>query len=247
MSRRVRLLVFALGAVVLAVLFGAAVAGMPGFGGDRHPYRDAAVAAAVRHVTPNVVSSVNFDQRPVDTLGEESILLGSVVGAAALLRPSPDERRRRTPAAEPGRLLDSTALLCCLLLPVIIMLGLDLVVHGHLTPGGGFQGGVVLATGLHMLYLAGWYPALRRLRPLAVYEVAEGAGAGTFAVLGLIGLAVGGTFLRNVVPLGSFRDLLSAGTVPMLNVAVGCEVGCGVVVLLARFLAQAVRGAQPDE
>lgn len=245
MSRRVRLLVFACGAVVLAVLFGTAVAGMPGFGGDRHPYRDAAVRAAVRHVTPNVVSSVNFDQRPVDTLGEETILLGSVIGAAALLRPSPDERRRQPPRPRPGRILDSTALLGYLLLPAIVVLGANLVVHGHLTPGGGFQGGVVLATGLHLLYVAGWYPALRRLRPLGAYELAEGAGAGLFVAIGLAGLAVGGAFLRNVVPRGSFRDLLSAGTVPMLNVAVGCEVACGMVVLLAGFLAQAIRTTDP--
>lgn len=242
MSRGVRLVVFGLGAVVVAALFGFALVGMPDFGAHHHPYRDLAVSAALARHTPNVVSSVNFDLRPMDTLGEETILLGSVVGAAALLRPSRKERERAsTPESAP--VLDATTLLGYVLLPITLALGLDLVVHGHLSPGGGFQGGVVLATGLHLLYLAGWYPALRRLRPMGAFELGEGVGALAFALIGVAGLAAGGAFLANVVPLGSFRQLLSAGTVPLLNVAVGMEVGCGCVVLLGQFLAVAVRYA----
>jgi multicomponent Na+:H+ antiporter subunit B len=116
------------------------------------------------------------------------------------------------------------------------VLGLDVVVHGHLTPGGGFQGGVVLATGLHLLYVAGSYPALRRLRPLDWYEFGEAAGSGTFALTGLAGVVTGTGLLANLVPHGSSGSLLSTGTVPLLNVAVGIGVGAGVVVLLAAFL-----------
>lgn len=239
MSRAVRMVVFAVGALTLAALFGWALTGMPDFGAALHPYRDRAVAAAVSHVTPNVVSSVNFDQRPLDTLGEEIILLGSVVGAATLLRPSRAEAQRRAPRG--GRVLDSTVLLCWVLLPVTLVVGLDVVVHGHVTPGGGFQGGVVLASALHLVYVGGRYPALRRLRPLSWYEWGEGAGAAAFVGLGIVGLVVGGAFLRNVVPMGRFDALLSAGTVPMLSVAVGAEVGCGAVVLLAQFLEQDIR------
>ncbi len=239
MSARVRLLVFGLGALGLAVLFGLAVAGLPGFGGARHPYRDIAVPAAISHRTPNVVASVNFDQRALDTLGEESILLGSVIGAATLLRLGREESER--PAPRGGRVLDLTAMMCYVVLPVTLLIGLDVVVHGHLTPGGGFQGGVVLATGLHLLYLAGRYPVLERLRPLAWYELAEGASAAVFAGLGVAALAASGRFLANVLPLGQFQALLSAGTVPLLNLAVGVEVAGGVVVLLAQFLVQAIK------
>ncbi|WP_067177637.1 MnhB domain-containing protein [Microtetraspora niveoalba] len=246
MSGRARLVVFVLGAAGLAVAFVFALGGMPPFGGSEHPYRDLAVAAALRHVTPNVVSSVNFDQRALDTLGEETILLGSVIGAAALLRLVGHEKER--PERAGGRLPDAIGLGCYLLLPVTLLIGLDVVAHGHLTPGGGFQGGVVLATGLHLLYLAGRYRSLERLRPLAWYEFGEGASATAFVGVGLAGLAAGGSFLANVLPLGSFRELLSAGTVPVLNIVVGCAVATGAVVLLAQFLEQAIRitgGAGP--
>jgi multicomponent Na+:H+ antiporter subunit B len=118
---------------------------------------------------------------------------------------------------------------------VALIVGFDVVAHGHLTPGGGFQGGVVLATGIHLLYLAGSYRALERLRPVELFDAGEALGAGLFAVLGLSGILVGAFFLENILPLGSFGSLFSAGTVPVLNALVGIEVACGMVVLLTRF------------
>ena len=238
MTRSARWLVFWLGAVGVGVLFVLAVLRMPEFGGLVHPYRDASVPAAIARSSPNVVSSLNFDQRGLDTLGEETILLGSVVGAASLLRPSPDERERL--AGKEGRVLEATRLLGYVLLPVTLVLGVDVVTHGHLTPGGGFQGGVVLATGVHLLYVAGSYQMLRRLRPLSWYKLAEALAAGAFVVLGLAGLLLSGAFLLNVLPYGTLGDLFSSGTVFALNAAVGAEVASGIVVLLAQFLAQAL-------
>jgi multicomponent Na+:H+ antiporter subunit B len=112
------------------------------------------------------------------------------------------------------------------------------VAHGQVTPGGGFQGGVVLATGIHLLYLAGSYRALERLRPVEVFDVGEALGAGMFTVLGLAGILVGTAFLENVLPLGSFGSLFSAGPVPVLNALVGVEVACGIVVLLTHFFTE---------
>jgi multicomponent Na+:H+ antiporter subunit B len=236
MSRAARLVVFGIGCTALVVLFGFALVRMPAFGAAWHPYRDAAVAAALRQVTPNVVTSINFDQRGLDTFGEEAILLASVLGATTLLRPGDDERRHTPPGA--GRVLQGTRLAGYVLLPVTLVIGADVIVHGHLTPGGGFQGGVVLATGLHLTYIAGSYPALRRLRPLRWYEYGEAIGMGTVAALGVAGLAAGAGFLANFLPTGRFGQLVSAGTVPLFSVAVGIEVASGVVVLLAGFLEQ---------
>jgi multicomponent Na+:H+ antiporter subunit B len=228
--------VFLAGAVGLAALFGLAFARMPPFGGTAHLYRDLAVPAAVAHRTANVVSSVNFDQRGLDTFGEESILLASVIGTAVLLRPAREETRRLPPPA--GRVLESTRMTGYLMLPVSLMVGFNVVAHGQVTPGGGFQGGVILATGWHLLYVAGSYRPLDRLRPLAAFDTGDALGALAFGGLGLAGLAVAGAFLANILPLGTFGQILSGGLVPVLNVAVGLEVACAVVVLLAHFLAQ---------
>lgn len=236
MNRTARWIVFALGAAGLLVLLGFALVRMPEFGGARHLYRDATVVLSLRQQSPNVVSSINFDQRGLDTFGEETILLASVLGAVTLLRPSKDERERK-PRAD-GRVLSATRLAGYVLLPVTLIIGADVVAHGHLTPGGGFQGGVVLATGLHLLYVAGSYPALRRLRPLRWYEYGEAVGMGAVVALGVAGLITSSGFLANVIPKGVFGSLFSAGTVPVFSVAIGVEVACGVVVLLAGFLEQ---------
>jgi multicomponent Na+:H+ antiporter subunit B len=228
--------VFWIGAAGFGVLGVLAMLRMPGFGGFVHPYRDLSVPAAIGRSAANVVSSLNFDQRALDTLGEETILLASVVGAASLLRPSPGEREL-SPTKE-DHTMEAIRLLGYLLLPMTLMVGLDVVAHGHLTPGGGFQGGVVLATGVHLLYVAGSYRMLKKLRPLSWYKLAEALGAGAFIVLGAAGLLLAGAFLANLLPYGAYGDLFSSGTVVVLNIAVGAEVTSGVVVLLAQFLAQ---------
>jgi multicomponent Na+:H+ antiporter subunit B len=229
---------FGIAAIAPAILFALAVFDLPHFGAAYHPYRDAAVPAAVSHVTSNVVSSINFDLRGLDTLGEESILLASVVGAAVLLRPADDEVLRAPRTG--GRPLDGTRLFGYLFLPVTLMIGLLTVAHGALTPGGGFQGGVVLGTGIHLLYVAGTYRALERVRPLDVFEFGEALGAGAFACFGIATALASTAFLRNVLPLGGFGDLYSSGSVLLLSCAVGVEVASGVVVLLAHFLDQAI-------
>ncbi|MGH3721356.1 MAG: MnhB domain-containing protein [Pseudonocardiaceae bacterium] len=239
MSRRARLILFSIVAPAFAVFFLLAVAGLPGFGSDLHPYGDRVVAVATgRRASANVVSSVNFDQRAVDTLGEEFILFGSVIGTLVLLRPAPEEREIGYRA--PGRVLPTTRLAGYLLLPVSVLVGLYVIAHGQLSPGGGFQGGVVLATGWHLLYVAGRYAALRRSASPAVLEIIESLGAAAFVTVGLAGLVLGGAFLANMLPTGSLGELLSGGTVPVLNAAVGVTVAAAVVLLLAAFLEQTV-------
>ena len=95
MSRTVRFWVLGIGLAGVAALLLAAFLDLPDFGAADHPYRDAAVHAAVDRATPNVISSINFDQRALDTLIEETILFGSVLAVAALLRPSDEEHLHR--------------------------------------------------------------------------------------------------------------------------------------------------------
>ncbi|GAA4601302.1 hypothetical protein GCM10023195_03120 [Actinoallomurus liliacearum] len=220
MSRGVRFAVFAVGAAGLGVLFVLAAFRLPDFGGRFHPYGDRAVASAIAEKTKNVVSSVNFDQRAFDTVGEELILFASALGAVVLLRTV--RREREEEAGEhgygPADVFDALRLTGYVLLPVTLLVGVYIVAHGHLSPGGGFQGGVVLGTALHLLYLTGDYPALARLRPVPAFEAGEALAAGAFVMVGLAG----------------------AGLVKTGNTLVGLEVGCAIVLVLAKFFEQAL-------
>ncbi|MGW5420950.1 MnhB domain-containing protein [Streptomyces sp. NPDC003943] len=237
MSRTVRARLFLAAALLFAAGYVLACLELPPLGSRFHPYARRAVPVALARRTANTVSSVNFDLRGFDTLGEEFVLFTAVLGAVLLLRRTRDEHVTRP---RPGRVLSTVRLTGTALLPVALVTGVYIVAHGQLTPGGGFQGGVILATGLHLAYLAADYRVLRRVRPRAVLEVTEAVAAGAFAALGLVGLAQAAAYLENVLPLGTLGSLTSGGLVPVLNAAVGVEVGSALVVLLAGFIDQAL-------
>ncbi|MEU6591585.1 MnhB domain-containing protein [Streptomyces sp. NPDC046881] len=236
--KRLRLYLLAVGGAGLAALLVAACLDLPDFGGRRHPYGDRAVHASLARQTANTIASVNFDQRAYDTLGEMSILFAAVLGCVVLLRQARDEHRARPEPAEVARPVRRYALL---VLPVALVTGLYVIAHGQLSPGGGFQGGVVAATALHLLYLGADYGALERVRPLGVFETTDSVAVCAYLVLGTAGILAGTAFLANtLLPYGTFNTLSSGGTVPLLNAAIGMEVASAVVVLLAHFLDQAV-------
>ncbi|MFC5213692.1 MnhB domain-containing protein [Streptomyces coerulescens] len=238
MNPRTRLWLVAVGIAGVGALLAAACLDLPHFGGETHPYGDRAVHASLDRHTANTVASVNFDQRAFDTLGEMTILFAAVVGCVVLLRQTRDEHRARP---EPADVAPPVRRYALLVLPIALLTGLYVIAHGQLSPGGGFQGGVVAATSLHLLYLGADYRALERIRPLGLFEVGDALSASAYLVTGLAGLIGGTAFLANtLLPYGTFNTLSSGGTVPLLNAAVGMEVACAVVVLLARFLDQAV-------
>ncbi|MFC6886424.1 MnhB domain-containing protein [Actinomadura yumaensis] len=229
MTRRARLVLFLAGAAGLAALLLPALAALPGFGGHRHPYGQRAVPASLAQGTSNAVSSVNFDQRTFDTIGEELILFSAVLGAVILLRAVRDERVESGERLGhgPADVFDALRIVGYVMLPVTLVVGAYVVAHGNQSPGGGFQGGVVLGTAIHLIYLAGDYPALRRLRPVPLFEVGEAVAAGAFVAFGLTASAV-------------VAQERGTHSVPALNAAVGVEVGCAVVLVLARFFEQAL-------
>ncbi|KNB54083.1 MnhB domain-containing protein [Streptomyces caatingaensis] len=237
MSRRLRLGVLAAGLLATAALLAAAFLELPAFGGARHPYGDRAVEASLARHTANTVSAVNFDQRAFDTLGEETILFSAVLGTVVLLRQTRGEHRE---APEPASVPPALRRYGLAALPVTLLTGLYVIAHGQLSPGGGFQGGVVVATAFHLLYVAVDYRALERVRPVGLYEIGDAAGEAAYVLLGAGGLLAGAAYLANVLPYGTFGTLASGGTVPLLNAAVGLEVSSAVVVLLAHFLRQAL-------
>jgi multicomponent Na+:H+ antiporter subunit B len=220
MSRRVRLLVFLFGGAGVAVLFTLAAVRLPDFGGTWHPYGERTLPNAIRRHTPNVISSINFDQRAFDTLGEELILMAAALAAVVILRTvrAEQEDAAGAHAYGPAEVFDALRITGYLLLPVIMVTGVYVVAHGYISPGGGFQGGVVLGSAIHLIYLAGDYPALARIRPIPMFESGEAVAAGVFVLLALA----------------------FAGQVKAMNAAVGLEVGCALVLVLAKFFEQAL-------
>jgi multicomponent Na+:H+ antiporter subunit B len=234
---------FLVAAAGLAFLLVWSLGGLPDFG-DYHGIYGLMlnhVAVPERHAT-DVITAVNFDYRGFDTLGEEFILFAAVIGLALLLRERRDEEEGPPDDDAVGRQVSGASAIVRLITVVLVgptvVLSIYITVHGHLTPGGGFQGGVVAATALLLVYLGGEYVALRRVRPLAAVEITKAIGAASFVLIGVGGLIFTSAFLENFLPLGTIGDVFSAGTIPLLSVAVGFEVTGGFVLLLSEFLDQ---------
>lgn len=249
MSRRAQAIMFLVGAAGLAVLLAWGFAGLPDFGVYRGPYGDILnrVVTDERHVS-EVVTAVVFDYRGFDTLGEEFILFASVMGVALLLRAGREEEEhephREARARGESPTTDAIRVAGLGMIGPTVLVGLAIAAHGHVTPGGGFQGGVILATASVLVFLSGEYMAFRRVNPITLIDVAEGTGAGGFVAVGLLGLLAGAPYLANVLPLGKAGDLLSGGTIPLANMAVALAVAAGFVLILSEFLEQtlALRG-----
>jgi multicomponent Na+:H+ antiporter subunit B len=237
----VRRVVALLALAALGALAVAAVAGLPDFGHPRGPYATEAPRAALeqRHVT-NTVSGVTFDIRGFDTLGEELILFSAALGAALLLRSQRAPNRERQAARETAearrRLPVSLRALGAALVGPVLVLGVYVVAHGQLTPGGGFQGGVILGGALLLVYIAGQALALERVRPIEPVELADAAGAAAYALIAIAGAVFGSVVMANFLPFGTVGSLLSGGTIPVLNVAVGIEVAGAITLILTEFL-----------
>src|SRR5438105_1700814 len=234
MSPRARLGVFVVAALGLAMLLGWGVAGLPGFGDFHGAYGTLLPhsAPSERH-TANIVAAVVFDYRGVDTIGEELILFCAVMGVALLLREVREQDTRGVVDREQSDALRAVGLVA---VPVVVLLALNLIAHGYLTPGGGFQGGVAAAAGLLLVYLAGEWRAFRLSYPDRLIDPAEATGAGGFLVVGLAMLLAGGAFLENLLPLGTFGKLTSGGAIPIENWCVGLEVSAAFVLLFLEFL-----------
>jgi multicomponent Na+:H+ antiporter subunit B len=249
MSRRVRLRLFLVAGAGLATLLVIGFTGLPDFGSAHELVGSVTnlTEPTLRHAT-DIVTALNFDVRAFDTLGEEFILFVSVSGVALLLRHLRDEQEEEdesTPGIEDHRFAgasDGLKLTSLILIPLIIAFGAYLVFHGQLTPGGGFQGGIVLAAGPLAVLLAGRYLSMKRIAPQPVLEAADSIGAAGYALVGLGGLIFAGVFLKNFMPLGATGHLLSSGMMPLNSIAVGLEVAGAFLLIWTEFLDQTLIG-----
>jgi len=175
--------------------------------------------------TANIVTSVVLAYRGLDTLGELTILFVAATGAGLVLG------QRRSDAkydADAGFILRCAA---DVLFPFLILLGAYIILHGHLTPGGGFQGGAILAAAFFVPILASPASPLNH----RVSSAIEGFAGASFIMIGLFGLFGKGDFLAPLFGTGEVGNLFSAGSLPLLYLAVGLKVGAELASLLAHL------------
>lgn len=123
------------------------------------------------------------------------------------------------------------------IVPFIQVYGLYIIFHGHISPGGGFAGGAVIASSFILFALANDVEEGFKRFPRLVGKWLEALGGLIFITLGLVGIIRGAAFLTNVPEwLGRQGELFSAGLIPLLTLAIGIKVCSTVVTLFYHLL-----------
>lgn len=172
----------------------------------------------------NLVTSVIVTYRGLDTLGEVAVLFIATAGIGFLLRrKSLGVKNQRS---EASRLVKTGS---AFLLPIILLFGVYIFLHGHLTPGGGFQGGVVIASGLLLFMLSNINSSIN----MTILYWVESLSGVFYVGIGIVGLVMVGGFLDNrIFSLGEFGALVSAGAIPVIYSLIGLKVGAELVGIL---------------
>lgn len=239
-----RRIIVVAGAVVVAIAVLPALLALSPFGDYLGPYGYvvAPLSLALRH-TANFTATVAYDMRGFDTLGEETILFAAVIGVSLLLRPRGEahrEERGTDRASAPGRpgrdSRPSVRRASRNVLALGIILGWYLSLHPTQSPGGGFQGGAVLASAIALVYLGAGYTVWTRVVREPPFDATEVLGILWFVAIAAVPLVAGGALLRDWMPLGQTGEFASGGTQFVINIGIAFSVGAGFVLILGAQL-----------
>lgn len=173
----------------------------------------------------NAVTSIVLEYRAFDTLGEVTVLFIAALGVSLLLSGSEHFAKR----SKSGFILKVGSKI---ILPIVIIVGVYIITHGHLSPGGGFQGGAMIAAALLLMAISDpqFIPSIKQ------FKLLEGLSGTIFIILGLVGISVSGYFLSNYMDTGMIGTLASAGIIPILYMFIGLKVGSELISIITDFL-----------
>lgn len=120
----------------------------------------------------------------------------------------------------------------------LLVFGIYVVLYGHLTPGGGFPGGVIIACAFILITLAESGEVSEKTLSRSIASELDSVGALIFLGIGVAGLLVqDGAFLKNFLLPGIRLRLFSGGFIPLINIGVGLKVGMCLFMVFTVFAA----------
>mgnify|MGYP001817217747 FL=1 len=135
----------------------------------------------------------------------------------------------------------------------VLLFGIYIVLYGHLTPGGGFGGGVIIACAFIMVTLAAGEVAGLSLFSKGAASRLDSIGLLAFLVIAWLGTLLGSHFFENFIgtPQTAHFTLISGGTMPLSNIALGLKVASALflvfTVLAALQVVERAVGGEPGE
>ncbi len=224
---------------------------LPTFGDPNHPINNEVSARYIEKGLQetgavNIVTGMILDYRAFDTLGESSVLFTAAMVVLFLLRKDKhsakysqlaktmDDNPHSDTYYEPKNdvILQKTAVI---LVPIVLLLGVYVVLNGHLSPGGGFSGGAIMGAGLIMYVTAFGFAKMRTFFTYKTYQRIVLCALLTYALSKCYSFYTGANHIESLIPLGTPGAILSSGLILVLNICVGFIVTCTMYCFYAVF------------
>lgn len=216
------------------VVFLSAVVEMPPFGDpanitNRHVVPRYLEEGVEEGGAPNIITGIILNYRGYDTMGEVTVIFTALAGVLAVLKREDVKTSTTMVATSPvGPSLIVTTVVK-LMIPFIVLFAVYTILHGDVSPGGGFQGGAVFgASMIHYTLIFGLLTYMRKIR-LAVKVPLESAAILSFAIAGFIGLFFGQKFLTFLMPALSHEAQYLLRHAMLLLIEVGIGVATGII------------------
>jgi len=171
----------------------------------------------------NIVTSIVVDYRVLDTLGEILVLFAAAGGVALLMQ----ERNKKI--EQEASVIVKTAVPVIMLFALVV--GAYIVINGHLSPGGGFSGGAVIASAFILQFLA-----FRKNPRSTGFKITETLAGLAILAYGLIGLFTQGSLFANFLPTGTVGEFLSASGIVILYTLIGVKVAAELSAVSGNFI-----------
>ncbi|MCD5414658.1 MAG: MnhB domain-containing protein [Clostridiales bacterium] len=120
------------------------------------------------------------------------------------------------------------------IVPFIQVYGIFIVLHGHISPGGGFSGGAVLGSSIILITLSLGLEKASGILSHRTSSLLESGSIIWYVLIGFAGIVTGNNFLTNRgagFHMGEVGDIISSGTIPLITVAIGIKVASTVITL----------------
>lgn len=221
---------------------------LPPFGHPENPANNEVSRRYIEHGMEetgavNIVAGMILDYRAFDTLGESNVLFTAVCAVMLLLRVTADKRRSAAYQLEletDDRMYEPKNDLILrgvarLLVPCILLLGMYIILNGHLSPGGGFSGGAVMGAGLILMLNAYGFRRMERFFTIRLFRAVTVCALSFYALSKAYSFFTGANHLPSIITPGTPGMIFSAGLIPYLNIAVGLVVCCTIYSLYTLF------------
>lgn len=177
----------------------------------------------------NSVAGMILDYRAFDTLGESFVLFTATCAVTLLMCAAPNSKKKeRKPELEVVHYDNDPIVrtVCKLVIPIILMFGIYVVLNGHLSPGGGFSGGAIMASALIIYAIVWGEDKASKAIPKKAISIITLCALAFYALSKTYSFFTGANHLHSIISPGTPGRIFSAGLILPLNVAVGFVVCC---------------------